>query len=380
MALRIAGWAFVVFVATMGIDHPGPPLPGHAAWADLAMLVALLAFVVALVRGQVRLGWERSPRVLIVLGAAWLGWLAIATFASHARPWKLAGAIELACVAVIAAQLARAGWRDRLVRAWILGAAGLCVLGLAGAALAVAGVPTLLQGDPAGGNLGVAFRPAGLCVTTNYLAELCLAPLCALSLDGERLFSRRVRASLLVLLGVTLLLTLSRTLLALGVAGLIAWALRGGVSRRQLAACGVLLLAVVALASLRLHVRHDAAGWRLGTTPGIRWRVMASAWETARAHPLVGVGPDRLPASAAWESGGEPTSWSAHDTPLDVAATAGWPALLVLVALIAVALRRARRSSPLELALFAAALATLFDALSVDAERFRHVWLLFGLI
>jgi hypothetical protein len=365
----------------MGIEHPAPPLPGHAQWADLAMLVALGALAVAIARGELRWSCARSLGGVLAALGAWLAWLGVSTIASGARPWKLAGAIELAGVLLIATQLAADGAsRDRVVRAWIAGAAALCVLGLLGAALAVAGVPTLLQGDPEGGNLGVAFRPVGLCVTTNYLAQLCLAPLCVLALDGARLFSRRTRALLLALLGVTVALTLSRTLLALGVAALVAWSLRGPRARRRIAIAGVLAIAALGLPSLRLHVRHDAAGWQLATTPGIRWRVMSSALDTARAHPLVGVGPDALPASAAWDIGGAPREWTAHDTPLDVAATSGVPALVALCALAGLTLRRARRTSPLDVALCAAALATLFDALSIDAERFRHVWLLFGLL
>jgi hypothetical protein len=76
-----------------------------------------------------------------------------------------------------------------------------------------------------------------------------------------------------------------------------------------------------------------------------------------------------------------PLAWDAHSTPLDLAATLGWPAALAFAAVLALALRGAlaRPRDRLQLALACALAATCLDALTVSVEDFRHVWLLCGL-
>jgi hypothetical protein len=91
----------------------------------------------------------------------------------------------------------------------------------------------------------------------------------------------------------------------------------------------------------------------------------------------------RTPPRAAWPTANDPPiEWDAHSTALDIAATRGLPALLAFAALFAVALRGAfqRAVTPTGLALLAALSATAFDALTIDIEDMRHVWLLCGLV
>ena len=300
-------------------------------------------------------------------GLGLAAWTSLSAAIHGAGGGTALGALELAVVLGLAAALgADEAIRDRLLKAWIGGAAVACAVGLAAAAMAVAGV------DPAplhagGGELGLAFRPAGLC-RTGMLAAWSLVPVVLLWLDGERLFGR-ARIPLLVLIGTTLALTLTRTLLAVPFAVLLAS------GRRGLRLAGGALLVVAALASLRLDVHGRAE-------PGIRWRIAASALERAAAHPLFGVGPDAGAARAGWPRSSDPLhAWDAHSTLLDLAATRGLPAAALFAAAAALAWRASRRGPPDEArtALRVALGAVLFDALTIDAGDFRHLWLLLGL-
>ncbi|HEY7957924.1 MAG TPA: hypothetical protein VII38_21630, partial [Polyangia bacterium] len=285
---KIAEWALVCFAALMAVAWPAPPLPGHAAWADPLMLLCAIAFAASLLSERERSLSTVNGALLVALG--YLGWAARSAAAHHAGGWKVLGIAELVCVFAIAAALTRqAAFRDRLVRAWIFGAALLGAIGLGVALLVTAGFDPgpLLVGS---GELGLSLRPAGLC-STGMLAELSLVPLLILYADGERLVGRRARLALGALLGVTMALSATRTLLAVAAGLLFLDALRSGRARRAVA--GLLVLAVIALASVRIDIHRSGA-------PGIRWRIAASALATARAHPLIGVGPTASPARAAW--------------------------------------------------------------------------------
>ncbi len=367
----------VLFAACLGVEHPAPPMPGHAQWCDLVMLAAASTF------GAARLaGHPPASRSIVASAsiAALLVWAAVSAWANGVGGWKCLGWIELACVFAVTSSVAQGPRaRDRILRGWIVGATGLAAVGLLGAALSTAGIATAF-GDPRGGNLGVPFRPVGVCASSNLLASILLVPVLLLTIDGPRLVGRKARRVLLPLLLATLALTMSRSWLGLGVAWLAAQAMRSRARPWHLVGLACATAALVA--SCRLHIRHDEAGWSFGTKPGIRWRVMAGALETALRHPLVGLGPSALPSVASWEIGGPMRRWAAHCTPLDLAATLGIPALVAWCALVADVGRAAWRAprSPTRIALLAGLAGTLFDAFALDVEDFRHVWLLLGLL
>lgn len=346
----------MVFAALMGVDLPAPPVPVHAAWADGAMLACAGLVALAAATGRLRLSSAGGAALAAVAYVAW----ATVSAARHGGLVKVLGLAELACVLVAAATLARdEALRDRVLRAWIGAAAALALVGLAAGALAQRGVDVapLHVGD---GELGWRFRPAGL-QRVGLLAELLLVPLLACAADGRRLFGRW-RGPLAVLFAVTLLLGATRTILAAAV-GLLA--LR---APRRVALAGTAALLVVSLASVRLDVHGTGA-------PGIRARIWASAAQTIAAHPLTGVGPAAPVAVAGWPGPDDPPRvWDAHATWLNVAAQYGLPALAAFACVFALTLRRA---SPRLLR--AALIATAFDAVTIDVEDFRHVWLLFGL-
>jgi hypothetical protein len=200
-----------------------------------------------------------------------------------------------------------------------------------------------------GGELAWSFRPKGLARSTNMLASLCLLPF--LVAAAER------RWYLMALFGGTLLL--SRTALAGALGLVLLWKPRR-----------ILIIALIAAALASIYV--DVHG---GFGPGIRWRIAESALRTIADHPLFGVGPSALPATAGWPGPQDAAlAWHAHSTPLDIAATLGLPALLAFAVLVVGGLRRA--DGLMRILLWA----TVFDALTVDVENFRHVWLLMGLV
>lgn len=360
--------ALQAFVALMTLQAVRVPGPVPAGWADLAFAAAGLAALIRLLQRRARWSWMGGA---LPAALAYAGWVGLSAAMHRAGGWQALGALELALVLPVTHLLVDdEATRDRILRTWIWSSAVWCAAGLVSAALLTAGVSPapLLDGQ---GELGLAFRPAGLS-GVGMLAAATLCPWLLLEADGRRLVGR-ARTPLFALLTVTLALTLTRTLLAVPV-GVLVW---GALSRqrRWQALVGCALLLVTSLASVRLEVHGTAE-------PGIRWRIAASALSNIRARPLFGNGPAARAADADWPHEGDtPMEWDAHDTPLDVAATRGLPALLFYGLAIGLLVRRARsrERTPLQLALLAVLAATLFDSLTIDIEDARHAWLLFAL-
>jgi hypothetical protein len=320
--------SLIAFAALMGVAEPS--LPHQAQIADGLALLALLTMATRL--RSTRLSW---------VAAIYLGWALLA----RGFGWKILGVAELVCLAALAASLDE-DERQRVVRAWIVGAAALAAVALIMSGLSLLGVSN--EWISGGGEMAWQFRPKGLARSTNLLASLCLVPF---------LISWHERRKMLTLLfGAVLLLSLSRTLLAAAV-GLV-------LLERPRWKWLIVPLAMAALASMYIDIH--------GAGPGIRWRIAESALRTIAQHPLFGVA--GAPASAGWPGAADPPlAWDAHSTPLDVAATLGLPALFAFAALLWTSLRRARGL------LAIAMVAMLFDAMTIDVEDFRHFWLLLGL-
>lgn len=367
--LSLCGFAFL-----LGADWPRPPIPGHAEWADLAVLPAAITALVC--SPPWRSFWRRPA---LILAALYVAWAALSAMVHGAGYLKLAGIAELAVVLAVTASVAGDEQaRRRILIALFAGCALLAVSGLFGSALALLHVPSPLY-SARGGDLNLPMRPKGLCTTSNLLASLLLGPLLVLlhaPATTEKMLSRGVRRALLGLYSLTLVLTLSRTLLSLALGVL--WPRLRGVRRALVAA----LFVALALASMRLDLyRYPGGALVVSTEPGLRFRFATSALASIRDSPFFGVGPGALPAHVAWPRPGDPiSSHDAHTTALDVAATLGLPALAFYLCLLGVVLARARAGDPLSLAMRVAFVAWLFDALTVDVEYFRHYWLWMGLL
>jgi hypothetical protein len=366
-------WALCAFVALMAVQAPRVPGPLPLGWAELFFPLAVLGVAWRIVRRRAPL--PIAPAALFAL--AYAAWVAISAAVHHAGGWVALGALELALVMIVTAALPDE--RRRLVRVWVWASAALCVIGIVTALLATSGVAVdpLFSGS---GELGLTLRPAGLC-RTGTLAQFSLVPVFVLMGDGERV-TGRWRWPLAILIAATLAATLTRTLLAAAV-GLIALGVMRAQARWRAGAVAVVGLAVVAVVSMRLDLHGADGAFRVTSAPGIRWRIARSALERAARSPLFGVGPAEPAAIAGWPTAGDPAlPWDAHSTALDLAATRGLPALALWVATAALVVASAvrRRGDALHTALVAALVATIFDAITVDVEDARHVWVLFGLV
>ena len=359
----------LAFVALMGAALFPFGQEWKAQVSDLALLGSLL-FALASARSR-----EAPPTVLLwPLGFA--GWCLVSALATS-RGWPTAlGQLELALLPALVCFHARAEKHLLLLmRAWCVSAAVLCLVAVAGVALEITGISTSLGGM--GGALGLSFRPRGLSLTTNLLASLALAP--TLFLFGtlrSRLFSVRARAALLAPMLVFFGLSVSRTLLALAVGALLLAKLpRAG------KASGLLALCIALFLSVRFEWGQPGGNAAPLFSEGTRWQIHAQAVATFLHSPIFGAGPGETVASLTGYASHGPgvSAWHAHNTALDLLATTGAPGFLLFCLVMGLAFRRPAREGALGYALTAALGAMLFDSLSVDSERFRHLWLLVGL-
>jgi O-antigen ligase/polysaccharide polymerase Wzy-like membrane protein len=187
---------------------------------------------------------------------------------------------------------------------------------------------------------------------------------------------RRVRIATQVVLGLLVLSTLSR-----GAIGFFAaMAVRNGArpsssliaKRVAIGAVAGGLLLMVALTIGAPHgdpTRPSSITYEV-PDPDLRLHTFDTGFDTFERHPLLGKGPGSF---VALYQGGP---FRAHFTPLNVAATTGLPALLVLIALVIALWRNRRRPTPI--ATWSGLLGLGLDGLGQDIEHFRHVWVLIG--
>jgi len=247
----------------------------------------------------------------------------------------------------------------------------VAVAAVVGVALAMAGRPTPLVGTYGDLLPGAYARAQAAFPHPNLLASYCLFAAGVVGRDDAGL-PVRVRRAVMGALALTVLLTFSRTILALGLALLVRRADRP--SRRRIAAlyAGAAVAVVLALSAVNLSLDPTRpAEARLLEAPSSRAQAFATALATLKAHPGLGTGPGTSPA----RKDGLP--FDAHCTPLNVAATLGLPALAGLAAVPLLLWRG--RARPTDRATWGMLAGLALDALAEDVEDFRHLWIAFGL-
>jgi hypothetical protein len=322
-------------------------------------------------QGRVRFRW----RPWHLWFAAYVGWVGLAAVVSSGRgegfkAFLLVG--ELAVFAVITACLAerRAVTRAlaRVTLAAVLFTFALTIIALA---LFYAGHDTGLlgrYGDIAESSSYTRVR-AGF-ESAPLLASWCIAASAILAWRPGEL-PRRWRLAGQFALAVIVVATLARAVLAFGVALMIRWAAASPSRFRKLATAGAAAMVVAVLALLTVgNLQTKPLHYDL-PYPGPRHEAVITAWHTVEADPVFGIGPGNDPGFYLGER------FRAHLTPLNVAGTAGVPALLALVGMV-VALWRGR-SRPTDIAIWSGLAGLMIDGLAQDIEHFRHVWLLIGL-
>jgi hypothetical protein len=368
--------ARVLFLATLALLPwaalvPFPWLHENARWTDIVFALAAAAWAVGLVAQR------RLPRLRAVHAglALYLGWAAVSLAAASPRPAagpaKLLGLAMLAALFVVTSDMmGRPGMPSAVGRTLAVTSLLTALAAVVGVVLSAYGKITPLVGTCGDLLPGPLSRAQAGFPHPNLLASWCVFAFGALEREDAGL-SRAWRHVVRVALAVTVLLTLSRAILAFALAA----AIRGATTpaRRRFAGALAAFLVVVMLGLTVTNLTFSPLRpWALRVLPGPSPRLEAAttSLQTFAAHPLLGTGPGTSPGRRGQ------LPFDAHLTPLNVAATLGLPALLGL-AFAGFALWRAR-SRPTDLATWGMLAGLGLDGLGQDVEDFRHVWVALG--
>jgi hypothetical protein len=365
-----------LFLATLALLPWGallrvPRLHEHAQWSDLVFGLAVAAWALE----RLASGARPRPRPVHAGLALYLAWAALSlAFASPpaaSGPAKLLGMAMLGALMVLSSEMmAKPGMPRAIGRTLAASALLMALAAVVGVLLALRGIVTPLVGSCGDLVPGPLPRAQAGFIHPNLLASFCVFASGAVARE-DALVSPWVRRLVQGALALTVLLTLSRAILAFALSAAIRQATTPVRRRLVVALAALLAAAMLALSAFDVQL-EPLRPWapRLGAGPSPRLEAATSSLATFVARPLVGVGPGRSPG---WRRG-EP--FDAHLTPLNVAATLGLPALVGL-ALLVVALWRAR-GRPVDRAAWGTLAGLGLDALGQDVEDFRHVWVALG--
>jgi hypothetical protein len=349
-----------------------PWLHENAQWSDVLVAAATAAWAAGLLAAR------RAPRLRAVHAglALYLGWAGVSLLAASPRPGpgpaKLLGVGMLVALLVVTSDLMdRPGMPASIGRTLAATSLLTAAAAAAGVALSYFGRITPLVGTCGDLLPGPLSRAQAGFPHPNLLASWCVFASGALAREDAGL-SRAWRRAAQAALGLTVVLTTSRAILAFGLAA----AIRGATTparRRLAAALAVFLVALMAALSFVNVTFYPLRPWdpRFPEGPSVRRQAITTSLDTLTAHPLLGTGPGTSPGRRGL------MPFDAHLTPLNVAATLGLPALAGLLLLL-VALWR-QRSRPTDLATWGMLAGLGLDGLGQDVEDFRHVWVALGL-
>ncbi len=313
----------------------------HLLGTSLVVLViALILFVGGALGGRALLSPDRPLLVPLVLLIAWYLVSTLASVYLHASLVSLLQLIAYVLLMLICASLFEdERWRRA---AWIAIAAAGAIEGIIG--LRDWTQTVIFQGDPRWRIFGTMYNPN---VLAGYLVVALAAAAVVLALAWRYTQERtdRPRFALIaagfapLILGAALLLTASRAgmLGALAGAATFAVAAPTRIRARWFVAAGLALVLVVAVAPpLRNRLISATAQ---SNSAIFRWYTWVGTAEMIRERPLLGYGPGTF-EHAYPQHAIVGFTRMAHQTPLQIAAEAGVPALLLALAAVAVIARR----------------------------------------
>jgi hypothetical protein len=302
---------------------------------------------------------------------------------------KLAGTTYLILLAVIASTIVTTSKRLRLsVLAWLAGAIIPIIAAFVGIALFYFAPQSSLLPDltyhygavPLGNFPRISSTLISPSMFCNYL---CLTLMFTLVAAKMKWIGTAMTVAIVIAMVVSALFTVSIALGGVALAvGLWLWLTSDKrISRIGSIACGVIAVAFLAIAPFALTLQP-------GFTASSRFLVWSDALKTFFADPLTGSGLGTAVANVVFQN--SDGSWSvltdAHNTFLNLAAQAGMPALIGMIAIIFLVLRRGFATSEgrdfyilrgLTIAFLAA---FVYDGLTGSFEDARHLWILIGLI
>jgi putative inorganic carbon (HCO3(-)) transporter len=313
----------------------------HLLGTSLVVLViALILFVGGALGGRTLLRPDRPLLAPLMLLIAWYLVSALASVYLHASLVSLLQLIAYVLLMLICASLFEdERWRRA---AWIAIAAAGSIEGIIG--LRDWTQTVIFQGDPRWRIFGTMYNPN---VLAGYLVVALAAAAVVLALAWRYTQERtdRPRFALIaagfapLILGGALLLTASRAgmLGALAGAATFAVAAPTRIRARWFVAAGLALLLVVAVAPpLRNRLISATAQ---SNSAIFRWYTWVGTAEMIRERPLLGYGPGTF-EHAYPQHAIVGFTRMAHQTPLQIAAEAGVPALLLALAAVAMIARR----------------------------------------
>lgn len=371
---------YLAALATLGFKWLSPlsSFQETAGWTDVLTALAALAWLAE----RVRSGAFPKPRLFHLALALWLG---AALFSLAFADAKGTGArnvlllCELAALALLTSEYAS---ERRQLHAIVVVIASVSVVTAAltalGFALFYAGETTSLIGA-----YGEQFvksdnyaRVAAGFASPPLLASFCIFASAVVARKDSPL-STRFTAVTQLALSAMVLLTFSRGAIAFFTAmGIRAFYRRLDRVAALRVAFGLVVAAVAVIVALsvgRLHLdptRPSTITYEV-PDPGNRREAFDTGLDTLADHPLTGKGP------GSYVSLNRGYPFRAHNTPLNVAATMGLPALAALAFLVVVLWSERRRPTSIET--WSGLLALAIDGLAQDIEHFRHVWVMLGL-
>lgn len=396
-------WALAIYIAVLPLMQWTllEQFDSTAVVSDAVFLVACIAFVAALLRGE--LTWRPSG-LYVVLGF-YATALLLSTLAAQERSasaGKLFIEAYLLTIAILTFNVVRSDRTLKLVvQAWMVGTGLTVIAGIAGvilfycnvrntANIFLSGYGTLFPGNYP--------RILGLFLNMNMCCNyLSVSFLFLLAMRSVGWIGRRAAVILGAAIVVTAAFTVSPGLggLALG-AGLWFWAAYRErcrcVAARNALLAGIIIALVFVVAMLvsppslfgpdgRLQFSHMQPSGRV-----LCWR---SALHTAWRHPWLGDGPGSLPASVDYPtaSGERQHLGDAHNTLLSIAAKDGILGLVAFSAILIFLLRKTHlqtRGSPKIVFRTAAWIgllqAMVYQGLGGSWEHTRYIWVLIGVM
>ncbi len=369
---------YLLALAALGFKWLSPisSIQEHGGWSDVLLAAAAVAWVIerALARTFPRL---RGFHLLLLafVGLTLISALFAEAHGTAARNLLLI--VELAVLAFLSSEFAsdRNGLNGIV---FVVTAVALLTAALALVALALFYFDVHTSLTSGYGDLTPSDRYARIAAgfeSAPLLGSFCIFG-SAIVAQEEAPLPRPLRRATQIVLTLLVLSTLSRAAIGFFVAFAVRNVTRqpGSVVARRLAigavAGAVLLMALLTVG--RLHIdpsQPSSASYELQDS-NPRRHSLDSGFETLADHPVVGKGPGSLVA----DNQGSP--FRAHFTPLNVAATTGVPALLVLTSMVILLWRERRHPTPV--ATWSGLLGLGIDGLGQDIEHFRHVWVLLG--
>jgi hypothetical protein len=353
---------------------PFPWLHENAQWSDILVAGAAVAWV-AEQRGT-DLRAPTLPELTLGLFVVLAGLSFIVAPAGYGSTFgDFVGAGELAVIAFLTSRFAAERWSFVLIVCVVTATSLLVVAAaLVGLALFYADVQNSFVGGYGAlvASADYARVQAGL-EHPALLGSYCIFASAVIG-QGEGILPRRLRRGAQLALAVTVALTFSRAVIGFALAALIRIA--DTPRRRAVAAAAAVVciaaMAVLSFAAISFDPSHPQDLSVSTAREPVRSQELTAAIDTAADYPLLGTGPGSLPGEA--EGYGRR---QAHNTPVGVAATLGIPALLSLIAFLALIWRD--RSRPTNRATWGGVAGLGLDGLGQDIEHFRHVWVMLGL-